>query len=265
MHVLWRELASRRKSLPIWSIGMVAYMVMSFAKYNAISTDTQSIGQLLKAFPQTIQAVFGMTGLDMTTITGYYGVIYLYMLLMLAVHAGLTGADVVIDDERDHTAEFIYTRPIGRLSILTQKIVAGMVVVAVIWIVTMASSWLAMQHFVAASVFGNELWLLMGAAALVQWAFFALGCMAASISGWAKIATWTVATTVFVSYVLYAFAQLSSANAWAGHSSLFAWYDAADLLATMQLPVGMVMMTLLGGLVMLLLAYVGYARRDIHP
>lgn len=263
MQVLWHEIRSRRKHLVIWTVGVSVYMLASFGKYNAIAGDTQAIVPLLNAFPKTIQAVFGMSGLDMTTITGYYGVVYLYLLLLLAIHAGMAGADVVIDDERDHTSEFIYTRPISRLNLLTQKFLAGLVVVSIIWAVAAVSSYLAMAYFARPETFSRELWVFLCGAALVQWVCYALGVMAAGLRGSARFAMRIIAAFVFVSYLLYTYAKFTGDTPWASYVSIFSWFDAAELLRTMQLPLGATMSSLIGGLIAVGLGYVAYLRRDI--
>lgn len=245
-------------------VGVTAYMVMSFGKYSTIAGDAEAIGPLLSAFPETIQAVLGMSGLDMTTIVGYYGVVYLYLLLLLAVHAGIAGTDVVIDDERDHTAEFIYTRPIGRFSILTQKILAGLVIVTIIWGVAAASSYLSMAYFADPSTFNHKLWILMSGAALVQWFSYALGVMAAGVQGSGKNAMRVVASFVFVSYLLYTFEKFTGDAPWASALSIFSWFDAAELLGSSGLTTGTVSVAIFGGLIAIAIGYLGYLRRDIH-
>lgn len=262
--VFLHELKLRRKSLVLWSISIIVFMIMSFAKYNTLAADAQASEQLIKQFPQTIQAIFGMSGLDMTAVTGYFGTLYLFILLMVAVHAGLSGVDVVIHDERDRTSEFIYTKPISRLAVLTQKIAAGLASVICIWIVTAIAAWVSMAQFVPSDTFEAEFWLFFAAIALVQWLFFALGIGIAGMSGQAKLSTRIIAGVVFGSYLLYAFGKLSVDNAWALHLSVFSWFDAVDILKNMELSFGTVAISAICGLALIIIGYTAYLYRDIR-
>ena len=78
MNLFLRELKSHLKSLFIWSAAIAAFMFMSMAKYTVLAGDAAASQQIMKAFPATLQAVFGMTGLDLTTIEGYYGICFIF-------------------------------------------------------------------------------------------------------------------------------------------------------------------------------------------
>ena len=70
MNVFWRELRTYRKSVLLWSAGIVLLLVASMAKFNTLTAGGMDVNQLLDQFPATVQAVFGMNGLDITTILG---------------------------------------------------------------------------------------------------------------------------------------------------------------------------------------------------
>jgi ABC-2 type transport system permease protein len=146
MNVFWRELRTYRKSVLLWSAGIVLLLVASMAKFNTLTAGGMDVNQLLDQFPATVQAVFGMNGLDITTIVGYFGVLYLYVAVMLAIQAGMMGADMIDKEEQDKTTEFLYVKPRSRARILTAKLCAALVVLVVLNIVTFATSRKLGQH-----------------------------------------------------------------------------------------------------------------------
>lgn len=75
--------------------------------------------------PNTIKTVFGMNGLDAVTLPGYFGICFLFMAIMLAVHAGLLGSNLLTIEPLTKTSEFSYTRPVSRRRILRSKLAVG--------------------------------------------------------------------------------------------------------------------------------------------
>ncbi|NTU90079.1 MAG: ABC transporter permease subunit, partial [Actinobacteria bacterium] len=172
MNIFIRELKAHSRSLLIWSLSMVALVAAGMMKFSALSTDTQALEALMKQFPASIQAVFGMTGLDLATVSGYYGILYLYLALLLAIHAGLLGEELFTKEEREKTTEFLYVRPVSRAGAITAKLCAGLCVVALLNIVTMVSSYGSIAGFVDPVSVREELLLFMAALAIIQLVFF---------------------------------------------------------------------------------------------
>jgi ABC-2 type transport system permease protein len=77
---------------------------------------------LFKTFPKPVLVIAGINGLDVGTVIGYFGVLYLYILLMATIHAAMIGAEVISKEERDRTSEFLYPKPISRSKIVTEKL-----------------------------------------------------------------------------------------------------------------------------------------------
>ena len=114
MNVFLREMKAHRWGLLFWSLGMVMMIYSGMAKYGAYEAAGQSVEVILAQIPRSMQAVFGMTGFDLTTAAGFYGMLFLYLAVMGAVHASLLGAHLIAKEERDHTSEFLYAKPASR-------------------------------------------------------------------------------------------------------------------------------------------------------
>ena len=73
MNVFMREMKAHRWGLIFWSLGMVMMIYSGMAKYGAYEAAGQSVEVILEQIPTTVQAVFGMTGFDLTTAAGFFG------------------------------------------------------------------------------------------------------------------------------------------------------------------------------------------------
>lgn len=71
MNVFFHELKMRLKGLSIWVISMIALIFASMIKYDSLHESGPAATAMIESFPQTLQAVFGMNGLNLSTVSGY--------------------------------------------------------------------------------------------------------------------------------------------------------------------------------------------------
>ena len=122
MNLFLFELKRNSKSFLIWAVVEIFMVAAGMSKYAASVQSGQSINVLIEKMPQMLRALFGAGQFDLSTAFGYYCVLYVFLLLISVVHATLLGSTIISKEERDKTSEFLYTRPISRSQILTQKI-----------------------------------------------------------------------------------------------------------------------------------------------
>lgn len=140
MTVFLKELKSHRKSLIFWCIGVFLMVASGMSKYEAYSSSGQSMNKMLADMPKSLAAVLGFNDLDVSKASGYYGLLFLYLLLMATIHAAMLGATILAKEERDKTADFLFVKPISRNNILTAKLAAAFVNIVIFNLVTLISS-----------------------------------------------------------------------------------------------------------------------------
>jgi ABC-2 type transport system permease protein len=73
----------------------------------------------------------------MTTLQGYFGVMFSYNALLVTVFGVLLGSETLTKEERDKTADFTLVLPVSRRRVLTAKLLAAvlqcLVLVLVLW------------------------------------------------------------------------------------------------------------------------------------
>lgn len=265
MNVLLHELRAHLKSIVIWSICLFALMVASFMKFDAINAQGgTATHDLLQAFPRSIQAIFGMNGLDLTMIGGYFGACFLILAVALALHAGLTGMSVLAEEETDHTTEFLYVKPRARSQIVTAKLFAGLILIAVAWGAGVAGSIIGITQFAHFGDFTSDFWRMMIAAALIQVLFLLAGMATAAAT---KRTAWQgkiITLAIGGSYMFHVLANISNTFSWVHYVSVFSWFDAADILNTHTLKLHYLVATACLYAVFLLVIYICYRRRDLN-
>ena len=74
--------------------------------------------------PKELLAAFGMDTIDLSTVLGYFSFILMFAQLCLAIQAGNYGFGLVSIEESELTADFLMTKPVSRVRILTSKLLA---------------------------------------------------------------------------------------------------------------------------------------------
>lgn len=262
MMVFWRELRTNRKGLIIWSLCMFALVYLSMFKFDTISKGGTAVRDMFNQFPQSMQAMFGMSGLDITTVSGYYGILLLYIVIVAAIHAGMMGVDALAREERDHTTEFLFPKPMSRNRIITEKLFAGFVSIVVLNIVICISSLVSIALFVPIDSVLREVSLMMVAVSIVQIVFYLLGAASAALNS--KRAGRIVAAAIFAGYIVYIISGMMGSLDWLRIVSPIAFFNAKDIIATMTLNGGYISCCIGVSLLALVVIYSMYNKRDLQ-
>ncbi|MDN4524948.1 ABC transporter permease subunit [Fictibacillus fluitans] len=201
MNIFWRELRSSRKSMIWWCIGLLFMVVSGMSKYDTMKNSGQSVNEIFGAMPKSLQAIFGLSSLDLTTITGYFGMLFSYLALMAAIHAALLGSTMITKEERDKTSEFLLAKPVSRTRIVASKLAASLILLLLFNLVTYGLS-AGMVNYYEPSADLSGIGRLMAGMLILQLIFLSVGMAVAAVSLRPK-STVSIATGILViAYIL---------------------------------------------------------------
>ena len=262
MNVYLREMRAGLKPLVFWCLGIGLFLAASMQKFSVFAIDPASM-QMLYELPQALQDLLGIGYLDFTKASGFFGMMYPYLMLMAAVHASMLGAVAVSKEERDKTAEFLYAKPMPRWAILTAKILAALTAAAIFNLVTWGASAAFIQSFGGEDMGGN-LALLMTGLFILQLAYLSLGVAAATLApkagAAAGIATACMLATYFLSIASDVSGKLGALRAF----TPFKYFDARRIIGLGEgLDPAYVALCLALTLALTTGAYLRFGRRDL--
>lgn len=264
MNIFWREMKSHYKPLIGWSVGMIFMVVAGMGKFEGFSTTGNSgITGLVDKFPKAMLAVFGMTGLDLTKLIGYFGVLYLYVILMVAIHAGMLGAGIISKEELDKTSEFLYVKPVSRSRVLMEKMLAGLTIILILLGVTAISSVWIVGFYNKNYDLNSQVFLLMAGVFMFQLLSFAFGVFFAGIFKNPKLPATAVTSVIMASYLVSVMVELNSKLDFLKNLTPFQYFGAPKILAEGRLDPLFLGIALSVSVVLLILTYFFYNRRDI--
>lgn len=264
MNVFFRELKSYWKNLLFWSIGMVFLIGAGMAKYEALKSSGQTINDLMNQFPQSIQTIFGLTGFDLTKASGYFGVLFMYIGLMAAVHAVLLGADLLSKEERDKTSEFLFVKPISRSKIISGKIMAGLFCVVIFNFVTWLSSLYFVGYFNEGNSLSNDIFVLMNGLVFMQLIFFFVGTCCAAVIKKPKLSSIVASSILLFCFILTFIINLNRNCDFLKYLTPFKYFDAKDLLKNGELGLIFTLISVFAVVAMVFVTYRIYSKRDLN-
>ena len=136
------EFGSRLKSVLIWSLGLVFLIVFFFSIYTGFADQAELLNQLMAKFPPELLTAFGLDKMNMATVLGLYGLIFMFAQLCLAIQASNYGFGLVSVEEGELTADFLLSKPVSRAQVLTSKLLAALASLTLTNLVV----WLSLIH-----------------------------------------------------------------------------------------------------------------------
>jgi ABC-2 type transport system permease protein len=81
--------------------------------------------EMMANFPPQLLMAFGMQNLDWSNILSFFGLVFLFAQICLAIQAANYGFGLVSIEESEWTADFLLAKPVGRAHIMTSKLLAA--------------------------------------------------------------------------------------------------------------------------------------------
>ena len=263
MNIFLRELKANLKSLLIWGGIVILFVVMGMAKFSAYAGNPEMLA-ILDDLPPAVLAAFNLKAFNLTTVTGFFGVMYTYFALLLSIAAAMWGSDIITKEERDKTVEFALALPVTRGRLVTAKTLATLVnCIGLLFITWGAALATAAQHQ-PDSEFYRFLALCMLALFIVQMIFLAVGIfLGCAMKRYKQTGSLTV-SLLLGTYFLFIISGLSEHLDFLKYISPFHYFDAGMILRESRLDmtyvglsIGIVVVSMIG-------AYLTYARRDLY-
>ena len=264
MNMFIRELKAYRKSMIIWCIAIFLMIVSAIGKFSAYARTGRSMNELLSQIPKPIKAVLGMGDFDLTKVSGFYGMFYLYLLLMAAVHASMLGANIISKEERDKTSEFLMVKPVSRSKIITAKLSASLFHVIVFNLVTLILSIILLGKYSGGENITGEICILMAGMLLSQLIFLLIGTGIAAAGRRPKSAASAATAVLLVSFILSSAVNMSSRLENLKYITPFQYFEAEKLLNGGGFQPVFLILSFTVITVLICMTYLCYKKRDLN-
>lgn len=264
MNIFFREMKANRKSLILWSLGIVFLIGVGMLKFQGLSTSQKAMNEVLASMPKAVQSIMGTGTFDLSKASGFYGILFLYLVLMAAIHAAMFGANIISKEERDKTSEFLYVKPKSRNEIITFKLLAALANIFIFNIVTFVMS-IAMISAVGKgeNITGGMATLMVGMF-ILQLMFLSIGTGIAALSKNPKTSGSISTGILFAAFILSIMIDINDKLEPLKYLTPFKYFEAKNLMYDKQFDSVFVILSVVIILVMTCITYVFYKKKDLR-
>lgn len=260
MTIFFHEIRRGRVAFIIWT-GVIAFMIMiCMALYPEMKEQMAGLNALF-ANMGSFTAAFGMDQVSFGEVMGFYAIECGNILgLGGAFYAALLGIAALAKEEKEHTAEFLLTHPISRLSIIGQKLAAIAAQLLVMNLLITAVS--ALSFRVIGETLQSREFLLLHAAFFVLQLEIAVLCF--GISAFLRGSGLGIGIGIAaVLYFLNIIANISKSADLLRYVTPFAYAEASDIVSECSIDGGLMALGILYAVLALAAGTIFYRKKDI--
>lgn len=234
MNIFLRELRANLKSLVIWSVIVTLLITIAVAKFSAFAGDPQMLA-MLDSMPPAMLDALNMRAFNLTTLSGFYGLMFIYFGLMGAIAAAMWGSDIISKEERDRTVEFSLVLPVSRSRVITAKALAALVNCIAFVLITWGVSLVAVQSYNPDQAFLDYLALEMRAMFSIELIFLAVGLLLGSAMKQYKRSSSTAVAIILATYFMSIISGMQENLDFLKYFTPFKYFDAGELFRAGQM------------------------------
>ena len=227
MNIFNFEFKRLLKSCIIWSLvcGALITLFMSLFPTMEDMGMKQIVNDKMGGMPVEILKAFNIdSSMDFTDIFNYLGYAIQYIAMASAVYGAILGVNSLIREESQGTIEFLYSKPINRLKIVTSKLCA------IVATITMGVCYMVKPEEVEVMNLIMNIKVVFIGILLLGLIFISLGALISSIVKSDKGAIPISIGIFFVSYFLGIIGKLKDSFNWLKYFSPFDYYAPSEIL-----------------------------------
>lgn len=262
MNVFLYENKTLLKSSIIWGIALTLCSILFIFMYPGFEKDMGAFKKMLEAYPPEVLTAFGAELSIIESFLGFYAFGMIYLIFAGAVQGMLLGIRCVAKEYNDKTVEFLFTKPVKRITLLSSKLLAALLnILVTVCIYSVLSLFCALK--VLDSVDVGKFLLLSLALFLIEIIFMAMGFLIGVVMGAVKSPV-MVSLGVVSCFFLLELIGNSSEEGWIEISSILNYFTPSKLIREGGAEFDKVLLWAVISAVCFLLGLLIFQKKDIH-
>jgi ABC-2 type transport system permease protein len=262
MNIFSQELKMSAASMIYWTASIVLFVLLFMFMYPPISKDIQVIESILSNFPPELRRALGMTTLDLSQVLGFYGFLFIYILLIGSVYAMKSGISVLSEEIRSKTADFLLVKPVPRTRIVSAKILSILSNLIVQNLLFMFISYIIISSYVNGSLDTRTFILINLSLFQVQLFFAAVGLFLSVLIKKIKTVLPVSLGVVFAFFVIQMINQ-SLNDPKLAYITPFAYFDVSKIIQNVGYDTSFLIINIIIIFILTALTYIIYQKKDI--
>ncbi|MGG0176999.1 ABC transporter permease subunit [Gottfriedia acidiceleris] len=263
MNIFLHELKAYRKSTFIWTASLMAIVVFFLSLFPAIAKDYVQFSKVLEGYPEGVRKALGLEIESFGNVLGFYSYVFIYISLCGAIQAMILGTSIISKEVREKTADFLLTKPVTRIKVMTSKIFAGVVSLAITNVFYLVATIMMAQHVKTADYSSKSIILLSVSLFITQLLFFGMGILISVVFPKIKAVLSISLAVVFGFFVVGMVVATDESNA-KRFLSPFKYFEPKYIIAHSKFESQFLIMSIGMIIVSIFASYMIYKKRDIH-
>lgn len=266
MNLFLREMKKNRTSFLIWLILMILVNAMMLTSFGSVAEMAENTEAMLSQYPKEFVEAMNLDILKMTNILHFYASrTFLLVTILGSVYAIMLTSNIISKEESDKTIEFLISKPISRVSIISSKLSCSVVYI------TMFNFLFSFANLILLNVFKTEdfsikAFLLISVGAwLINMIFGLIGLVISAFSSKTRTNISLGLGLVFIGYFLSLMATLIERLNFLKYLTPFSYYNTEDLVINMKIEIPYLIITLVLSMICIAITYYGYTKRILAP
>jgi ABC-2 type transport system permease protein len=264
MNIYLHEFKMSSRSVISWSIAIFLLISLFMSIFPGFAGEAEALNDLMAEFPEEFLMAFGMNGIDMSTVLGFFSMVVLFCQICVAIQAANYGLALVSVEERELTADFLLSKPVGRTRILTSKLLAALTGLVITNVVVWISSFVLISVFRDGRPYQTKtLVLLLLTITFLQLFFLTVGILISLLVRRIRSVTPYSMGLVFGLYVLSAFGGMIGDDKLT-YITPFKHFEANYIITHAAFDLPLALISVCAIILSVIGSYILYAKRDIH-
>lgn len=265
MNIYKFELKGYMRTIWIWILSLIALLIMYMAFYPIMSDDAQMMDKILEHYPEELLKAFGMgENISFATVLGYFTFTFVFVQLCLAIQSAYYGFNFLSIEERELTADFLYSKPVTRRNVFIQKHLAAVTALLLSDLAVWIGSFLAIEIFRGSNTYeANNLMILLISIPIFQLFFFSIGLVVTTLSKKIRSVISYAMALSFGLYILNAIRSIVGGEL-LGMISPYYYFEPGYILTHGKLNINLTLLGIAVIIISNILGYNLYLRRNIH-
>lgn len=223
------EMKSAWKSLLVWNICIVGFMVFAMSMFPSFADMGSSLDDMMAGFSPEMVKAFRFDVIDFTDSMDYICYMFSYFLIAMGSLAILSGGNIISKEESDQTIDVLYAQPVTRVYIAASKIAALFAQMLVTAVLFFLGTW-GILEIVADEYDFYGLVLLCVGIVLFMFLFAAIGLLLGHFIVKPARRMPFALGIVFVFFFLDIMGKISEDVGAMLHITPYHWYDGIEIL-----------------------------------
>jgi ABC-2 type transport system permease protein len=242
---------------------VVLFVLVGVSKFSAYYNNPDMLS-ILNDLPKAVVDALNLQAFNLTTVSGFFGIMFNYYALLLCIAAAMWGSDIISKEERDKTVEFSLTMPVTRSRLITAKALAALTNSIILLLMTWGASLVSAAKYQPDSEFFKFLAFCMLALFILELIFLAIGILLGCAMKRYKLATSTAVFVLLGTYFLSIIVTLNQNLDFLRFFSPFKYFDASILLHESRVDGVSIVLSAVIILACMYGAYATYSKRDLY-